>query len=426
MRQVVINLANNAVKFTKEGEVFISAELEEDRGSHAVVRVSVTDTGVGIAPDRIANLFEPFSQADASTTRKYGGTGLGLSIAKRLVEAMGGQIRVESEGLGGGSTFSFTMVLEKQPPQEMAPAATAEDLRGVPILMVDDNATNRKILAHYLTTWGCDFEEAEGGEQAIRKLQDQADRGKPFRVVLLDSRMPGISGDEVAKSVSGRPHMSDTRLVMLTSLFRRRSASSLAETGLSAYLTKPVKRSNLRTCLVEMISDRPVEEGGRPATVLTERTLVDAAANVRTRILIVEDNLVNQRLAVLLLQKVGYRCEVANNGVEALEALASRSFDLVLMDCQMPEMDGFEATQSIRTREKETGEHIPIVAMTANAMDGDKERCLDAGMDDYISKPVDSHGLTSTLDRWLADRLEPLSKTRFHRRGTDDVESSTG
>jgi len=406
LRQILLNLANNAVKFTEQGEVVIRAGLEEQTETDATIRFSVSDTGVGISKKHRDKLFEAFTQADASTTRKYGGTGLGLAISKRLSEMMGGTIGVDSEE-GKGSTFRFTAVFEKQPGGEEEIRVVPASVQDKRLLIVDDNQTARRVLSAYMDRWGCHSTAASGGEEAIGLLREAADEGNPFDLAIIDLMMPGMGGEQLGEVVKGDPAIAGTRLVALTSLGKRGHAAHLEDLGFDAYLLKPVKPDLLFDCLVTVLGER-VDEAGRavPGTLVTRHSLAEDALRAqasggRARILLVEDNLVNQKVALKLLEKLGYPAEAVANGKEALAALESAAYGLILMDCQMPEMDGYEATEAIRRKEGDR-KHTPVIAMTAHAMQGDKERCIEAGMDGYIAKPVDPKVLSDTIEKWLA------------------------
>ncbi|MBN2312255.1 MAG: response regulator, partial [Candidatus Hydrogenedentes bacterium] len=398
LRQVLMNLAGNAFKFTEpDGEVVIRVSLETQDESTATIRFAVSDTGIGIPPERIPHLFQSFSQVDASTTRRYGGTGLGLAISRQLVQMMGGEIGVESQP-GQGSTFWFTVAVGRQRDTEPTRAPGAADVAGRHILVVDDNATNRRIMTEYLSMWGCRAEEASSAAEALVRLRGAAARGERFDVAILDRMLPDTDGDELGRLIKEEPGLAGTRLVMLTSFGRRGDAARLHELGFAAYLTKPVKPTQFRSCLVQLFAG--ADEGERPPALITRHTLLAEERN-RRRILVAEDNPVNQKVALKILEKQGYRADAAANGVEALAALEQGAYDLVLMDVQMPEMDGFEATRAVRQREANSGGHIPIVAMTAHALKGDRERCLDAGMDGYLTKPVNIDELSTLLARLL-------------------------
>ena len=411
LRQIIMNLSGNALKFTDEGEVTIRVGLIEEQDESVSLKFSICDTGIGIPSDKIPILFSAFTQVDTSTTRKYGGTGLGLAISKRLVEMMGGTISVEStEGLG--STFTFTAMFMKQPWVAPAWPKMHEGISGQHVLIVDDNATNRAVLSLLLDTWGVRYEEASGGEEALTRLKGAHQKGDPFRVAILDAIMKGMSGEKLGRNIRKDPLIKDTSLVMLSSLAQRGEASRLKEAGFDAYLTKPVKQSQLFDCLATVlgIQDESVQPGSpRP---LVTRHIISEEKRRKRRILLVEDNHTNQLVAMGILENLGYQTSVAHNGIEAIKALETSHYDLVLMDCQMPGMDGFEATSIIRDPHSGVMNHsAPIIAMTAHAMKGDREKCLAAGMDDYLSKPIRSTDLADMLKKWLG-RLEAKSPDR--------------
>ena len=398
LRQALVNLVNNAVKFTAEGEVVLDVSSAGVEGSWATLQCRVTDTGIGIPADRLDTLFRSFTQADASTTRVYGGTGLGLAITRSLVEMMGGRIGVESQA-GVGSTFHFTVKLKLAESAE--PPPLAPDLKGARILIVDDNDTCRLALRDTLRLWGCVTDEAADGPGALAMLRAKAGGTEAYQIAILDLNMPGMDGDEVASRIKADPAISGTRLMLLTSSPAKGDGRRARETGYEAYLMKPVKRSHLHDAICAVLG-RGYEPGAtRPRPLITRHTLSEATRS-RARILVVEDNVVNQKVAIGMLNRMGYRCEVAANGLEALDALRRMSYDLVLMDCQMPDMDGYDATREIRKLEGES-QRTPIVAMTAEAMRGDRERCLAAGMDDYLTKPIEPDALEEMLDKFFLD-----------------------
>ena len=400
LRQILINLTGNAIKFTEQGEVFIRVTREQETDRDVTVRFSVTDTGIGIPEDHENFLFKSFTQADASITRKYGGTGLGLAISKQLAELMGGRMGVESEE-GAGSTFWFTLVLGKQPEDRKTEVVIPEDIRGQRILIVDDHATNRLVLRELLRSWDCRFEEAENGEQAMERLREALAETDPFRIALVDMQMPVMDGATLGGKIKADPDLNPTRLVMLTSAGKRGDASRLKAIGFAAYLSKPVKKSHLYDCLVTVlgIPSTPSKESSLP--IITRYGLEEAKKR-RVLILVAEDNVVNQKVALRILQKLGYRADAVADGREAVMALETIPYDLVLMDVQMPQMDGFEATGVIRDpASRVRNHHIPVIAMTAHAMKGDREKCLEAGMDDYVSKPVTALALNEILEKYL-------------------------
>jgi PAS domain S-box-containing protein len=413
LRQVLTNLVGNAVKFTAAGEVIVRATKESETDSHVLVRFSVTDTGIGVSEAAQRLLFHAFVQADGSTTRKYGGTGLGLAISKQLVELMDGQIGVDSAP-GQGSTFWFTARLEKQPLAARAAPAPLIALEGLRVLVVDDNATNRKILSHQTASWKLIPSEAESGQRALELLRAAAARRKPYDLVLLDMHMPNMDGFELARAIKADPGIAAVPLVLMPSFGQRGDGEVAREIGIAAYLIKPVRQSQLFDCLVTVLDRSGVAatqtKAPAPTKLVTSHTLKEHEARARKLILVAEDNIVNQKIAVRQLKILGYRADVVANGLEAVEALTRIPYDLVLMDCQMPEMDGYEATAAIRLSEGES-KHIPIIAMTANAMEGDQEKCLAAGMSDYISKPVKPEALYRVLVQWLSDSPQEAPAT---------------
>jgi two-component system sensor histidine kinase/response regulator len=394
LRQVLTNLVGNAVKFTEDGKVVIAVSKQSEREERATIRFDVKDTGIGIAENDQKKLFIPFVQADGSVTRRYGGTGLGLAIAKQLVEMMGGTIGVTSEP-GYGSTFTFTAGFSKQASQESTVQPTDVNLKDVRVLIVDDNGTNRQVLNQCLTSWGMISEEAENGSAAMEKLRQAVTIGKPFQLALLDYEMPDVKGIEVAKLIKTDSTIADMRLVLMPSYSKRGQGSIARDVGVDAYLTKPVRQSDLRDCLSVVMSAKTIGSRGSKK-LITQHSLNEMKASLNRSILLVEDNEVNQTVALGQLASLGYRVDVASHGQEALDALAHRSYDVVLMDCDMHVMDGYTATAEIRKREGES-QHTPIIAMTAHAMSGDQEKCLAAGMDAYIAKPVKRKTLEGIL-----------------------------
>jgi|GEM_PF-6359042 len=396
VRQVLLNLLSNAVKFTATGEVVLRA-LAEPVSVHGddpmLVRFEVTDTGVGIHPDHLSRIFDSFTQADSSTTRSYGGTGLGLTISKQLVELMGGQIGVESE-LGRGSTFWFTCRLERA--VNRAPSVKERrSLRGVRVLIVDDNHTNRVILEQNLAGWAVRVHACVGAREALEEMVRAAAEGDRYELAVLDYHMPEMDGLQLAAAVRDHPDLRNTKLVLLTSSARRGDTRLARGSGIDGFLTKPVKTSALYDCLTAVLARTPA---ATPAPMITTYTLAVTEAAQHQRLLVVDDSRVNQRVATRILENMGHRVDVAGNGVEAVAAVRGDAYAAVLMDCQMPEMDGFEATMAIRRLEG-TAKHTPIIAMTAGAMKGDEEKCIAAGMDAYISKPVNPERLALILAR---------------------------
>ena len=397
--QVLTNLVGNAIKFTEEGSVVVRVLSLDESARTVTLRFDVADTGVGISAEAQARIFEEFAQADGSTTRKHGGSGLGLAISKQLVEMMGGAIHVDSTP-GAGSTFWFTVTFEKQPGQPALDARSAAIglLTGVRALIIESSAVNRGILKAQMSNWGMSMRVTDTARQALELMSDAAARGVPYDLAVVDLAVPGGDPLELARAIRTRAALAGLRLLLLTR--RHGDVVEAREAGFDACLVKPVRQTALYECLVNMMAGRPQEAPmPRPA----EQLKAAPAAGNRGRILLVEDNVINQQVAIGILQIQGYEVAVANNGKEALEAHAQAPFDLVLMDCHMPEMDGFEATRAIRAREQAgDGRRVPIVALTANAMAHDREECLEAGMDDHLSKPFSMAKLQEMLDRWIA------------------------
>ena len=394
LRQILVNLVGNAIKFTERGEILVKVELESGTPETARLHYSVRDTGVGIPREKQQKIFEAFAQADDSMTRKYGGTGLGLTICGRLVEMMSGRIWVDSEA-GQGSTFHFTANLSVP---SSAPGQAArmqpEELRGLRVLVVDDNLTNRRVMMGLLAQWGMKPMAVDGGRAALRALESAQQAGQPFALVLLDGQMPDLDGFDLAIELRAHPDWAGATIMMLTSADQLGDGARCRSLGISAYLVKPVRQSELLSKICNSIAPRPKPNSAAGAQRAEPRI-------AKTRVLIAEDNPVNQTLVRRLLEKRGYSIMVVGDGRAALAALKREDFDIVLMDVQMPGMDGFAATGIIREQEKTSGRHLPIVAMTAHALKGDPERCLAEGMDAYISKPIRTEDLYSTLERLL-------------------------
>ncbi len=406
LRQVLINFGSNAIKFTKYGEVAISVTLAKETDSQVTLRFAVRDTGIGIPADRMKKLFQSFSQVDSSTTRLYGGTGLGLAISKQLAGLMGGQIGVESEE-GKGSTFWFTVVLEKQPSVQQRVPEEPGIIEYLRVLVVDDNHTNRRIFRAYLESWRCRVEEAVSAEEAMKKLHEAVNKGNPFQIALLDRCMPKVDGESLGREIKGDPQLKDLILVMLTSVGMRGDAEYFKKLGFAAYLLKPVKQLQLLECLRIITSETESVRKDTSKQIVTRYSISEDYKKC-LRILVAEDNVVNQKVILHILEKkLGYTIDIVTNGKEVIMLLEKSDYNLVLMDCQMPGMDGYEATRIIRDENSSVRNHnITIIAMTANAMQGDREKCLEAGMNDYISKPVNMQVLADAIKRNLHDGIE--------------------
>jgi PAS domain S-box-containing protein len=409
LRQIVMNLVGNAIKFTQQGEVVLEVKTEIQTQDEVCLHFTVTDTGIGIPAEKQQLIFYSFTQADSSTTRQFGGTGLGLAISSQLVVMMGGHIWVESE-VGKGSTFHFTTRFGFRPRTTPRSPVERESLHNLPVLVVDDNATNRRILEEQLRNWGMKPTMVESGRAALAALHQAAGDGVPFPLVLLDAHMPHMDGFTVAESVRQSPALARATIMMLTSGGHPRDAARCRALGITSYLTKPIKQSDLLNAIVTVLHLASAE--AETSSVVSQPSLSQSTRGLR--ILLVEDNAINQHLTVRLLEKWGYSITVASSGQEALAAVAKERFGVVLMDVQMPEMDGFETTRAIRAREGEARSkfnpqssglkapnaelfHMPIVALTAHAMKGDRERCMAAGMDAYISKPLQVHQLLEVI-----------------------------
>ena len=427
IRQILTNFANNAIKFTHEGYILIDVSCQKKQADRVHLKFSVEDTGIGIPPEKLETIFDKFTQADTSTTRKYGGTGLGLAISKQLVELMDGEIGVESQ-VDKGSRFwiSLTLPLDEKTEVELIPQGNLNQVR---VLVVDDIDVNRRVIQEQLNNWNIANDVCADGIEALQALREAAHNGSPYHMAILDFHMPGMDGEQLGLSIKSDPILKKTILLLLTSGGRKGDAARMAEVGFSVYLSKPVKQSQLMDALATAWGsyENKVETGLITKHTLTElneskrQPKREGIQNVAARILLTEDNAVNQKVALLLLEGMGHMVTVAENGREAVKKWRHDSYDLVLMDCQMPVMDGFEATAEIRRLEKNQG-HTPIIAMTAHAMVGDREKCLEAGMDDYLSKPVQKKAVKKVLSKWLqqqscpADEIDTVS-TRENQEG---------
>ena len=413
LRQVLVNLIGNAVKFTERGEVHVRVSVLEKRAEEGILCFEIRDTGIGIAPELQERIFLAFSQADGTTTRRYGGTGLGLAISNQLIEMMGGEITVASAP-GTGSTFRFTLPVKvRDLPLKPAPVTPA-DFENLHLLIVDDNVTNRNILHGQVSSWKIRSECAAGAPDALKMLQRAADAGEPYHLVLVDMVMPEMNGLEFARAVKDAPTIAAVSIVLLTSLGTVLSSESLQTAGIAACLTKPVRQAQLLSCIAAVAGSAPA---GTPPGTSMAKDVQKSDVLSGVRVLLAEDNLINQMVAAEMLEKLGCRVDVATNGQEAVEAFAARTYDLILMDCQMPVMDGYEATriirekEALRSKESPRGEEMvlrtPVIALTAHSMQGDRERCLEAGMDDYVSKPYSLNGLEEVLKRRLLQVSRP-------------------
>ncbi|MGC8660143.1 MAG: response regulator, partial [Desulfomonilaceae bacterium] len=407
LNQVLINLLGNGIKFTHTGEIALDVQSESETEDRVSLHFVVRDTGIGVPPEKRDKIFNAFEQADGSTTRKYGGTGLGLAISAQLVQMMNGRIWLESE-LGRGSTFHFTarFGLSSGPLRRDNPMDLSE-FKGLRVLIVDDNAMNRFVLKEILTYWGMAPVTVESASEALETMQDSLRVGKPFSLVILDYLMPDVDGFELAERINEDPNLSGVTMIMLTSAGQRGDASRCLKLGIKGYCLKPVKQSDLFEIISSSLNKSPVDQI-RP-TLVTRHSLREGKR--RLRVLLAEDNAINQTLATRILEKMGHAVTVAKNGIEVLDACERDRFDVILMDVQMPEMDGFEATRLIRQKERGTATHIPIIAMTAHAMAGDRERCLAEGMDGYVSKPINAEELVGNLEK-LTDKRQNFFDTK--------------
>ena len=418
LRQVMLNLIGNAIKFTESGEVGIQVWRLDESPDHVVLRFQVADTGIGISDEAQQRLFDSFSQADTSTTRKYGGTGLGLAISKRLIELMNGEIGVDSK-TGQGSLFWFTVQLSKQSHPLQPSFAEKPDLQGLRVCCVDDHATNRYLLSQYAEDWGMYPSMASTASEALAMLYTSVGRGKPYDLVIIDMHMPVMDGLTLAKTIKSDPKLESARLVLLTSLGQRYDGAAAREAGFSGSLTKPVRKDQLEACLATAMERNLTDTETIRPEAGPHHSVKDAEDPTSKKILVADDHEVNQQLAALILERLGYSVDVVSNGKEALENISRIPYTLVFMDCQMPTMDGFTATQHIRNLQEPVRD-IPIIALTANAMQGDREKCLAAGMDDYVTKPFKAKELATVVTRWLE---KPENQTEIHHEHQDSAMS---
>ncbi len=447
LRQILINLMGNAIKFTDTGEVTLRAVLEEEDAHLAVIRFSVGDTGIGISEEGMGRLFRSFSQVDGSTSRNYGGTGLGLAISKQLTELMGGRIGVDSKK-GQGSTFWFTVAIEKQS-KDHETLVIPEDIRKKRILFVDDNAINRQVYREQLKSWGCRFGEASSGAQAIDELRRAQEMEDPFEIAIIDMQMPEMDGEELGRNIKQDPDLANTILIMVSSMGARGDVTRLKKIGFGAYLTKPIKQSQLYDCLATTARMWKEKKQIEDTTIVTRHSLANEKKQ-GIRILLAEDDATNRKVALHILKKFGYRADAAENGQEVLQALEKVPYDIVLMDIQMPVMDGYAATRRIRELELKAQQlklnkndsedlsdfkiqfpprsgRIPIIAMTAHAMKGDREKCIAAGMDDYTPKPINPEELLEKIEKWTRveqNASSPEARVRKERVQPETLEET--
>jgi PAS domain S-box-containing protein len=417
LRQVLTNLISNAIKFTERGEIVLQVTADRPVNGHVTIRFEVQDTGIGISREVQARLFQPFMQADASTTRKYGGTGLGLAISHQLVTLMGGRMGVSSE-IGNGSTFWFTANFPIQP--EVPEAIPRSQLTGLHVLIVDDNATNRHILRLQLGSWRMRCRQADGAPAALEILRACAVANDSFDLVLLDMQMPGMDGLTLARLIKSDPLLAPSRLIMLSSIGSHAFAEDFKNAGIEEYLVKPVRQSSLYDCIVAVMAKAPAT---RPVFNAEPAPPPPQPSGNRIRILVAEDNAINQKVALRQLLKLGYTADTVADGAEVIEALHRIPYDIIFMDCQMPVLDGYEATRRIR---RDYPAPVHIIAMTANAMAGDREKCIAVGMDDYLTKPVRMSALQDTLNRWIltSGREPPVDLDRLREISDGDMEAT--
>ena len=411
-----MNLVGNALKFTAEGEVVVKVHQEEQSDKHLVLRFSIIDTGIGLSQDGCRRLFQPFSQEDSSTTRKYGGTGLGLSISKKLTELMGGNIGVNSE-LGQGSCFWFTTRLGIQSQPTSVNSLPATQLKRARICLIDNNEANRTLLRNYTNHWSMESVEANNASAALALLRNDVEKGESYDIAIIDREMPEIDGMDLGKTLKADPQLASIKLVLMNPMVNRADSETIRRIGFSAHLTKPIRYHQLQQCLLNVMRRSEVSPVNKPQLEF-EATVTGPAL----RLLLADDNLVNQKVAVRMLEKLGYQVDIAPNGREAVEAATHYSYSAILMDCLMPEMDGFEATCQIKKLQGSSSP--PIIAMTANTMQGDREKCLAAGMDAFLSKPVKVEELKAILEKWIPQDSCAISMVKTEKGTQTDSEAS--
>jgi len=397
-RQVLVNLTGNAIKFTDKGEVSVRVSLEEEDESAAKLRFSVTDTGIGIPEDRLESVFESFTQADGSTTRRFGGTGLGLAICRQLVELMGGEIGGESAE-GRGSTFWFTVAYDKQPAPAVPAFTIPDSMKRTSVLIVDDNGTNRYVLSEMLKMWQCSYGEAANGREALTELRRAVKTGEPYEIAVLDMEMPGMDGAALGAEIKKDPALAETTLILLTSIGQKGHASLMEKIGFTAYLTKPVKQRLLLDCLKATLGIKTDPAREKPPKILTRYSISEERKR-GVKILVAEDDAVNQLLIEQILKNAGFSVEIVGDGRTAAKAVEDRAWDMVFMDVQMPEMDGFDAVARIRANPSARVSATPVIAMTAHAMMEDRERCLAAGMNDHVAKPINPQSIIEFVEHY--------------------------
>ncbi|MBF0119245.1 MAG: response regulator [Desulfobacterales bacterium] len=403
LRQILLNLSGNSVKFTDKGDVAIRVNLEAETEKNITIKFMVIDTGIGIPEHNQEVLFKSFSQVDNTSTRKYGGTGLGLAISKQLTELMNGNIGLTSKS-GKGSTFWFTAVFEKSAITQTILPALPINISGKRMIIIEDNISNREAFCTYLSSWGCQVSLASNGKELLDLLYNASTKGEPFHAVILDQMISDMTPEMIGHAIKSNPYLKDIVLILITSLGLRGDAARFKDIGFAAYLTKPVKRSQLYECMLMVFGENYTKsEEKEYKEVFVTKHSIEEAKKSKIRILLAEDNPVNQKLALRLLAKLGYKADVVGNGKEAIKVLTDKYYDIVLMDMQMPEMDGYEASKVIRDTNSSVCNHnIIIIAMTAHAMKGDREKCIESGMDDYVSKPIQPEKLSQTLEKQLS------------------------